>query len=394
MSATFSQSLRALAVDRPRGSLAIAAIGAALLCGWLGWFFAAEVTVYETAETARIEVDRAAHTIDAPVAGRIETSALEIGREVEAGEVVVVLDSELEQRRLAEERARLATLGPQVEALRRQLAAEEQVLRDARRASESAIEEGRARRAEGEHASALAQEEAKRAAQMFDGGALTEIEWLRARTEADKRRAAAAALALDVDRLAGEQRTRESESRSRIESLGRQIAELDGQRATSEAQMRVLEETVQKRTITAPVRGRIGEAAPLREGAWVREGDRLGAVIPSGELRAVADFSPPAALGRLQAGQRARLRLDGFPWTQYGTVAATVAKVATEARYGRIRVELDVVPDATSRIPLQHGLPGSVEVEVERATPARLVLRAAGKVLGRAAPARLRGAGE
>ncbi|APR85660.1 Membrane fusion component of tripartite multidrug resistance system [Minicystis rosea] len=393
VAATFSQSLRALAVDRPRRSLWTAALAAVLLGGWLAWFFAAEVIVYETAETARIEVDRAAHTIDAPVAGRVKTSALELGREVEAGQVVVELDAELEQRRLAEERARLATLGPQIDALRRQLAAEEQVLRDARRASDSAIEEGRARRAEGDHAAALAQEEAKRAAQMFDGGALTEIELLRARTEAEKRRAAVTALALDVDRLAGEQRTRESEARSRIESLGRQIAELDGQKATSEAQIRVLEEAVSKRTIVSPVRGRVGEVAPLRAGAWVREGDKLGAVIPGGELRAIADFAPPAALGRLREGQAARLRLDGFPWTQYGTVGARVAKVASEARYGRIRVELDVTPDPHSRIPLQHGLPGSVEVEVERATPARLALRAAGKVLGRSGPSR-RGAGE
>ncbi|APR88244.1 hypothetical protein A7982_13593 [Minicystis rosea] len=117
-----------------------------LFGGWIAWFFAAEVIVYET---ARIEVDRAAHTVDAPVAGRVKTSALELGREVEAGQVVVEIDAELEQRRLAEERARLATLGPQIDALRRQLVAEEQVLRDARRASDSAIEEGRARRTVG-----------------------------------------------------------------------------------------------------------------------------------------------------------------------------------------------------------------------------------------------------
>ena len=33
-------------------------------------------------------------------------------------------------------------------------------------------------------------------------------------------------------------------------------------------------------------------------------------------------------------------------------------------------------------IPLQHGLPGTVEVEVERVSPATLVLREVGKHLG------------
>jgi membrane fusion protein (multidrug efflux system) len=386
VAATFSQSLRALSLDRPRASLATAAIVTALAGAWAAWFFGAEVTVYETAESARIEVDRAAHGVDAPVAGKLSTTALVLGREVDAGEVLVELDAEIPRRKLAEVRARVGTLAPQIEALRRQLAAEEQVLRDARHAGEAAVEEGRARRSEADRAAALAQEEAQRAGQMFDGGALTELELLRARTEAEKRRAALAASTHGVDRLAGEQRTRESEARSRIESLGKQIADLEGQQATGEAEIHVLEETIAKHVIKAPVRGKIGEVAPLSPGAWVREGEKLGAVIPAGELRAVADFTPPAALGRVRPGQPARLRLDGFPWAQYGTVAATVTSVASEARYGRIRVELAVKPDPSSRIPLQHGLPGSVEVDVERASPARLVLRAAGNALGKRSP--------
>jgi hypothetical protein len=60
-----------------------------------------------------------------------------------------------------------------------------------------------------------------------------------------------------------------------------------------------------------------------------------------------------------------------------------VRRVASEVRDGRVRVELGVAPDAASRIPLQHGLPGTVEVQVERLAPATLVLRAAGKLLAR-----------
>ena len=39
-------------------------------------------------------------------------------------------------------------------------------------------------------------------------------------------------------------------------------------------------------------------------------------------------------------------------------------------------------------IPLEHGLPGSTEVEVERVSPALLVLRAAGQFLGTSRPVR------
>jgi len=95
----------------------------------------------------------------------------------------------------------------------------------------------------------------------------------------------------------------------------------------------------------------------------------------------MTDFLPSAAIGRIQTGQPARLRLEAFPWTQYGAVSATVASVASEVRDGRVRVELTVRPNPASLIPLQHGLPGTVEVEVDRVSPAILVLRTAGQLL-------------
>ena len=100
-------------------------------------------------------------------------------------------------------------------------------------------------------------------------------------------------------------------------------------------------------------------------------------IIP-GMLKIMTDFLPPAALGRIQPGQPARLRLKGFPWTQYGAVAATVTSVASEVRNGWVRVERAVRSDAASPIPLQHGLPGAIEVKVDHVSPATLVLRTAG----------------
>jgi len=124
--------------------------------------------------------------------------------------------------------------------------------------------------------------------------------------------------------------------------------------------------------------GRLGEAVVLRPGAVVQEGARLGAIVPAGRLMAVAQLPPDAALGLIRTGQIATLRLDGFPWIQYGTVNAHVSRVAGEVRDGTVRVEL-AIDTAGSKIPLQHGLPGSVEIAVERATPWALILRHAGR---------------
>jgi hypothetical protein len=84
-------------------------------------------------------------------------------------------------------------------------------------------------------------------------------------------------------------------------------------------------------------------------------------------------------IGLVRTGQKGWLRLDGFPWTEYGSVLATVTNVGDEVRDGRVRVELS--PQTNPHVKLQHGLPGTLEVEVDRITPAAFLLRKAGGLL-------------
>jgi membrane fusion protein (multidrug efflux system) len=136
-----------------------------------------------------------------------------------------------------------------------------------------------------------------------------------------------------------------------------------------------------QQVIRAPISGELGETAQLRTGSFLRSGERIAAIVPSGGLRAVGYFNPGLSLGRLQAGQPARIRLRSFPWTEYGSIQATVSNVASEIRDGVVRVEFSIYPDSRSLIPIQHGLPGIAEVDVEKVTPANLLLRMVGKHL-------------
>src|SRR5207244_12686046 len=51
------------------------------------------VTLYEISNQALLEVDRAVHTVESPVAGRVIESRLALGREVIAGEVLLRLNA-------------------------------------------------------------------------------------------------------------------------------------------------------------------------------------------------------------------------------------------------------------------------------------------------------------
>jgi membrane fusion protein (multidrug efflux system) len=156
---------------------------------------------------------------------------------------------------------------------------------------------------------------------------------------------------------------------------------LQSERADAESKVRILEQKIDLHLIRAPIAGRIGHMVNLRAGAMVAERDRLCTVVPTGGLRAVAFFDPATAAGRVRTGQHARLRMFGFPWTKYGMLLAEVDRVGNEPKDGLIRVELVLRLPQRTNIPLQHGLPGSAEVEVERVSPFALVLDAAGRFL-------------
>lgn len=382
MPTAFAQSMRALAADRGRWSLAGLFSVLLLLGAWSTWFVGARVAVYEVTNSARLEVDQAVHPIAAPLAGRIVSTSLVMGRAVQAGEVVVELDAEALRLHYAEAQVQRAALTAQQQARQQESSAEVTARQHERQAARAALAEARVRHQEAEVASQAAAEQAQIFARLQSRGLAPQLDLLRTRADADQKRTAAEAQRLGLSRLESEQRTRDSDRTARIAQFSRELARIEGDLRTAEATLSRLQHAIEQTRIRAPIGGHLGEVAPVQQGAVVRQGDLLGVVLPAGALRVVAHFLPAMALGRVQPGQAARLRLEGFPWAQYGSVAATVSSVAHETRDGMIRVECRLRPDIAGIIPLQHGLPGTLEVEVERLSPATLVLRGVGKRLG------------
>ena len=216
------------------------------------------------------------------------------------------------------------------------------------------------------------------------GDVLVELETTEQQLDLEQSTALLSAFAAQHRALSEQLRVREAAfgpQRAAVEALQRRLSDIAGQRAAEEVHRARVEYALERLRVRAPISGRVGDVAALRVGAQLEAGARLGSVVPQGELKVVADFPPAEAIGWIREGQPALVRLDGFPWTQYGLVAARVLRVASEAREGQIRVECAVQPGAAPAIPLQHGLTGTVEIEVERASPLTLVLRAAGQRL-------------
>ena len=379
MAVSFPHTLRALETNGTRPTIFGLILITALLAVWSAWLLRGQVAVYEVSTAARLEVEHV-HAVGATVGGRVAASYLALGRRVRRGDVLLEIEADRETLETNEERTRLTSLDNQLSVIATEVVKEEQALASLGRAARAALSEASERVAAAQAGVAQADDQERRQRQLGARGLIAEADIVRAKAEADARRADVAAAREGIERLREEQAASREERQAHLGALLRERVTLEGQRAAAAAVVARHEREADERRIRAPVEGRLAEIAPLQVGAVIHEGERVATIVPPGKAKIVAEF-PASALGRVRHGQAARLRLDGFPWTQYGHVHAVVQNVASETREGHLRVELALDPSQSSPVALEHGLPGAVEVETERVAPAALLFRALGRTV-------------
>lgn len=356
-------------------------VAGALVVAWSTWALQANVTQYEVSRSARLEVSASVYPLQTDVGGRLSRSNLVLGRSVSAGEVLAEIDSSLEESSLKEQGAALGSLVPEIDALESQAAAERDGDTQDRLVSDFSSATAAAQLHEAEVRADSAAKQAERAARLRAEGVLAAADAEKALSDAQAKRSAADALRSIASRVGPELQLRHRDREVRLRQIFEQETKLLAQRASIQAAIVRVNQQLERFRIRAPIAGRIAECSPLHPGVHLTEGQQLAVILPPGGTHVIAEFSPADALGHIRPGQAATVRLQGFPWGQYGTLSARVSKLADEIRDGTVRVELAVI-SVPPRIPLQHGIPGSVEIAVERTTPAAMLLRAAGAVIG------------
>jgi membrane fusion protein (multidrug efflux system) len=378
---SFQKVNQSLRIDHGAAPLLIMLVAMVLIASWLLWAFKARLTRYEVSDSARLEVTGAASVLQAGLAGEVQDSYLVLGRTVAPGDILLQLDDTSQRLALNEERTRRQGLNPELQALKDKLqsqlagkAGDQRVLTVASEAAQAQFRDAQAQ-------ALLAAQEEARTNKLRAAGLIAEAEAERARAAAASKKATAESLQLAAQRLAPELALRNTDRATQQDQILSDIAKLQADMAASEAEIRRLAYEVERRKIRAPLAGKLTECETLRAGTHLSEGQRLGVILPPGSVEVIADFAPASALGKIRPGQHAVVRLNGFPWAHFGLLQARVSRVAGDIRDGKVRVEL-ALNKQPSAIPLQHGLPGSVEVEVERISPAGLLMRSAGQVAG------------
>lgn len=392
MADNFSRTLLSLDAERRRSRSGTVVLLTLLLLAWAIWFFYSSLSVFVVSTNASLEAVQSGHRVSAPVGGRVVSSSLELGRRVKKGEVLVTLDAEKESLTILGETSRLEGLKKQLASLLDESKSTEGELQAASARASATLDETQERLEVARMAMELARRDAERLGRLHTQGLVSDADVGRVESELAQRAGEYLAIRQSLGRLSWDGLAQRGALLARLDRLAYEGADTRGQLETGQRAVDRLRSEAEDRVVRAPCAGILGEVLTLSPGAMVQESAELGTVVPDGTTRVVAYFPVATALGRLTAGQRARVLLDGFPWIEFGSLAARVAAVGAEGRDGSVRAELSFHDDTGGKRAslYQHGLTCTVEVEVERVSPARLVLRKAGVSLDATRSAQIR----
>ena len=383
MADSFSRTLLSLEAERRRSRLGTIISLNLLLLAWAAWFFFSSLGVFVVSTSASLEAVQSSHRVSAFVAGRVVSSSLALGRRVEKGEVLVILDAEKENLTRQGEASRVAGLRQQLGSLSDESEKTNEELQAASARADASLEEAQERLEAARMTMELARRDAERLTRLHAAGLVSDADVDRAEAELAQRSREHLATRRSLSRLSWDGRAQRSSLQARLDRLAYEAGGTRGQLETGERVVERWQSEADDRVLRAPCGGILGEVVTLSPGAMVQAGAALATVVPDGTTRVVAYFPVATALGRLATGQRARILLDGFPWIEFGSLGARVAAVGAEGRDGSVRADLAIQNETGGHRALsyQHGLTCTVEVEVERISPARLVLRKAGIAL-------------
>ena len=115
-----------------------------------------------------------------------------------------------------------------------------------------------------------------------------------------------------------------ADNETRLAEADRKAADLAQQWAKAQAKLARTE-------LTAPIDGVVQQSALTTIGQVVTTGQQLMVVAPVGAPLQAEVFVSNTDIAFVKPGQEAEVKVDAFPFTRFGTLRASVARIATEA---------------------------------------------------------------
>lgn len=212
-----------------------------------------------------------------------------------------------------------------------------------------------------------AERDARATQRLLDQGVLSAAEHARAEAEVRERRRALKAA--EVERL-GRQVARIELSRTRLDLEHEQREQLHARlRAVQDAHAalsRAYEAWCRDHVLVSPIPGRVAFHRIWSTNQWVAADEEVMTVIPSlDEIVGRVELGQRSS-GKVEVGQRLVIKLDGYPYREFGVVEGRVASVPSIAREGVYLVTVHLPHGLRTShghaLVLRHDMRGTAEI--------------------------------
>ena len=250
--------------------------------------------------------------IKAPFGGIVKEILVREGQAVKTGQALMRFDAEVSEKR--------------AQTLKTQLKLEVKRFEEESRAIKARVSSLRERK-EGLNRALLTEEEIyTNIIPLAQQGAFKRTELLRQRNRVEQLESEVAQARANLQEVQAQLLKMEQESLREISDLERQLVEV--------------EDTLSKEILSSPVDGLVFGLVPSSPGYATSAGEILVNVVPGGVLEAKI-FVTNRDVGFLKKGMKAQVRVDAFPYTQFGSLPGTLKSVGT----------LPIKPDAQNPQP-------------------------------------------
>ena len=238
--------------------------------------------------------------VKAPFAGVIKDIVVKEGQKVTAGDTLLKFDADVSRKRKE-------TLETQVKLEKKRFEEESRAVKARKR--------GVVARLKGLNRSLNTESSIyENILPLAEIGAMQQTEVLRQRNKVEQLDSEVQQAGADLEEVEAQLNKLEQESLREISDLERQLVEV--------------EDTITKEKLSAPVSGIVFGMVPSSAGYAASAGETLVKVVPGGEIEAKI-YITNKDVGFMKPGMKAQIRVDAFPYTQFGSITGALKSVGT-----------------------------------------------------------------
>ena len=147
-------------------------------------------------------------------------------------------------------------------------------------------------------------------------GAVAEIQYLQQRNRLQERKSEIAQTRAGIKEV-------DAESKKSIQQIKREILNI-------ERQLSETAKAIELESLTSPIMGHVFNLVPSSPGYIVSNGETIAKIIPIGDLEAKV-FISNADIGFVKPNMKAAVRVDAFPFTQFGEIPGKLKAIGKDA---------------------------------------------------------------